>query len=1112
MSSFSARSVRWLARLLASRAPGAGDVAPGVEAALDGATAVALAESLWCDVACLGATFPASIAARAWTRRLDGANAFGARPSAIEAESGAGALAAAIGASSAGARATAFISGQDLASCAELLHLAAGRRIPLVLHVATRMPAGSGVAFGGGHATWHSAADAGWIQLFATNVQEAVDLSLAARLAAERALIPVMIGIDGPETALAAQDVLLPEPALAAELLGAAGRRIKPPTPAQRIIFGEYREAVPRWHDLDEPALHGSVEPPEMAQNAAAAGSMFFGAHAQQAIDDAFARVGRRTGRELSSLRASNARAAELVIIAVGAVIEAAEIAAEHLRRRDGISVAVVGVRQCRPWPAAALRQRLAKARVVLTLERAEAPLGGSLLLRDVRSAADPAAAVRYCAAIHGVGGVAATPAQIAAACRRALAETIETLRIGVAVAPDAPSPKRQAILDAVRRDYPDAERQSVVAGPDDATATGFTIAVHRPAGAADESFAGQAAALLHSLAGGRLRTCAALEPPAYGAPATDVLMFGDGVPPGAEHADVAVLVASESGFCERQLQTLPSESVLIVPVSEQDPGPIDGDLAARLQQRRVRLVGAPVPAPRAYEQPAPAWRRHEALLGALAALVAGTLAGREITAAKAVAARRLLLDDLAPPDVQTRLEVFQAGFERHAPYAPDASAPAASPVPPPAPPPAPKFAGRPVKNPAEHWARTAAPAMQRRAVAPADPFAACGVTPAGTSARRSIAGPELLEFDPETCDGSAAPWVGCPDGAIAAVALGARELLECGIRMATRAGASADALTPVVGKLAQFAHKQALAAVRPPSTARELLEAPYHELVEKMAPEEARKAALDDAFRAVLDAIGMLPIVRTGALFDALEQAKAASGAFLIIGIDPDASRDPRSAAQDALGHGLRLVNRTPARLERARALWRIFEALPDTPGAIIAHAADQPSIGPMGAILLSRSCAMALATGDDAEPGSGDRLAVRLVLAACEAEIQPRTQRFLEQIRTLRDRLGARIHETLAGSLPDADLDALAEGLRTLGRDDVDLAELGRRVAGASESRRLDGVALSRLVDAARSLADLEWRRARWRRRCGPPRRRKARRSGATPRRPGSVRRRRG
>ena len=72
-----------------------------------GETAVAVAEGLWCDVACLGASFPASVAARAWAKRTDGINALGLRARAIQADSGPGALAAAIGAASAGARATA---------------------------------------------------------------------------------------------------------------------------------------------------------------------------------------------------------------------------------------------------------------------------------------------------------------------------------------------------------------------------------------------------------------------------------------------------------------------------------------------------------------------------------------------------------------------------------------------------------------------------------------------------------------------------------------------------------------------------------------------------------------------------------------------------------------------------------------------------------------------------------------------------------------------------------------------------------------------------------------------------------------------------------------------
>ncbi len=56
--------------------------------------------------------------------------------------------------------------------------------------------------------------------LLARDVQEAVDLTVAGRRVAEDALLPVVVTIDGAETAASVQDLLLPTDALLRSYLG----------------------------------------------------------------------------------------------------------------------------------------------------------------------------------------------------------------------------------------------------------------------------------------------------------------------------------------------------------------------------------------------------------------------------------------------------------------------------------------------------------------------------------------------------------------------------------------------------------------------------------------------------------------------------------------------------------------------------------------------------------------------------------------------------------------------------------------------------------------------------------------------------------------------------
>ena len=1076
MASPAERSWKWLARRLAARrvTPDASDA--GLQAALDGMTAVAVAESLWCDAAGLAAGFPASLACRAW-QRLAGAghlNAFGSPPRSIAADSPAGAVAATTGATSAGMRATAFLAGDDLAASTPLLRRAAQRRLPLVVHAAVDS-----------HDWLFAAADLGCIVLIATNAQEAVDLALAARLAAERSLTPAIVAVDALETGAGAQSLRLPDPDLVRELLGETTKRDRPPTPAQRTLFGEYRARTPRRHDLDQPVMTGAAEDSRTTPLAAPAARPYFTDHVPGLLSEALAAVAERTGRPLDPVGIHHAKNAELLLVVSGSSAETACHVVDALRA-EKLRVGVAAVRSLRPWAGEALAEGTRGTRTILVLERADAPLAqDGPLARHLRAslpAGDTTPTI--CRGVHGIGGHAATAADLAHLCRATLESPRPLAYLGVEFLPKAVSPKQQVTFDAVRRDYPGIESLSVRA-PRDASppdSDALRLAVVRPAGATDEPLAGLCAHLLHTLTARPLRSLPDLSPSRRRTFCIDRLLLGEPprTPGHDEPVDLAVLAATALPADTRPTRCVRDGGTLLIPREIDSNAPValtaaDLDDASR---RGIRLVLVPFDPPKAYEHPEPAWRRHEALLGALVTTIGSLPNIKKIPVSKAEGARRELLEREESPYSDARLSAFRAGHNGAA----DADTRALTPAPPPEPDPAPpellRRAGasrQPVSDLPGFWDRRGSSLEEA-----ADPFAAYPAVPALSSALRPIADPDglLVGFDPETCDGNGRVWTSCPDGSVGAVALSAQQILEAGVALAAEAGRSADALGPVLAKLAQQVHKLALSADRAPTNVREACEDAWAWLIDKMAPPEDRRASLESGFRAVLDTVGMLPIARTFPFFDEPENEKAGSGAFLVVGTNPDACSHARAAVGPCEGHGLKLVERTPANLERARLLWRIFEALPDTPGATIERVAGHEAVGPLAAMMLAKSCAQALAPGDAAEAGSGARTALRFVLASCEAEVQPHVVRMLGEIRALREKLATRIHDTLADSLPDQDLDALAEGLRSLGRDDVDLHGLSATLSNAVNARRVDAVSLGRTVEAARALADLEWK----------------------------------
>ncbi|HEX9015759.1 MAG TPA: pyruvate ferredoxin oxidoreductase, partial [Chloroflexota bacterium] len=160
----------------------------------------------------------------------------------IKVESEHSAASAALGASAVGARAYTASSSQGIMLMAEVLFNIAGMRFPIVMTTANR-------AISAPINIWNdqqdsmSVRDAGWIQLYAEDNQEAVDLHVQAYRIAEdsRVQLPVMVCMDGFVLTHSYEPVDIPEQAL-------VDRFLPPYNPANKLdpsnprTFGTYAE------------------------------------------------------------------------------------------------------------------------------------------------------------------------------------------------------------------------------------------------------------------------------------------------------------------------------------------------------------------------------------------------------------------------------------------------------------------------------------------------------------------------------------------------------------------------------------------------------------------------------------------------------------------------------------------------------------------------------------------------------------------------------------------------------------------------------------------------------------------------------------------------------
>jgi pyruvate-ferredoxin/flavodoxin oxidoreductase len=1087
----------------------------GVETVLDGNSAVAVTEAGIAEGAALGTSFPSGNANLAWRSEQEQrkSNAFGELLATWDAEGGRGSLAAAMGLAMSGQRATAFLSGQDLASSLDLLKSATGRHLPLVAHLENRALAAQGGALGAGHESLHLAADGGCFTLVASNVQQAADFTLIARRVAEQTLVPGLVALDLGE---AVQDVRLPSPALARRYLGAADGEMDAPTEAQRLLFGEKRRRVPIWHDLDNPVLQGALQNPDSFALGAVAQQPYFDRHVAKALNEAFDLYAEQAGRRHGVISAHQLDDAQTVLVAQGAAVETAKAVAGHLRKTQKTPIGVLGIHCLRPFPGEEIARLLSGKKTVVVLERVNTPLAGDApLMRELRAVLDrasenarygadthpgypavaEAARPRLRSVIYGLGGQPLRAADLIALTGELAKRNAPRLYMGLDLAHATSAyPKRQVLLDNLRRSYPEIADLGVMAktpAPDLRPADALTLAIHRVTGQGGDGLASEAGDYLQRLLGGQLRSRPGLAWERYGAICTDhvtsapegLLDCGDDVT-----VDFSLVTAGQVNALQRPLAGLREGGCLLLIGSGLDKKiwrGLPGELRAAIRAKKINLYSVQ-PAGKALEAAgvqkgaSAADLAHEHLLGALGKclLDSGLI---DVKERRLGAARNEALVNLSELELRMRMGAFQAGYgsahrldyadlEDGAEQAVRVSDKVPMAV---------RQLGRNddrYNSLPRFWDQVGVLYRNGQTEAlTADPYMALGTVPPLSSTFHDLSAYRTMlpAFDPLNCSGCGKCWAGCPDGAIGAVAINPGALIDSGIRLT-----GADPLRQTASKLAGRIGSLGRSKATKGGVASQLLHDAYSWLQEKMPLAEDRKQAMQEAFDAVVNRVGPLPVAITKPFFHDLEAGLKDSGALLSLVVNPDACKGCGICVAVCEPGAMAAEPQSAERLDVARTIWNLWEETPDTPSEVIEKVGKNPEVGSMPAVLLSRFCAMAVAGGDGAEAGSGEKIAVRMSLAATEYQQQPLVHKFSDLVQETRQRIKDHIRETLTQALPTEDLDALSAGLDKVKGGHVQVGELTGKVESAIESGSVNASQLRRLINIANELTELQWR----------------------------------
>ncbi|MEW6684575.1 MAG: transketolase C-terminal domain-containing protein [Candidatus Edwardsbacteria bacterium] len=305
----------------------------------------------------------------------------------VPAESEHSAMSACIGAASAGGRVMTSTASQGLALMYEVLYIAAGLRLPIVLCEVNRALS-SPINIHCDHSDTMGARDSGWIQLFSENSQEAYDNVIQAVKIAEHpeVLLPAMVTTDGFIISHAMERI---------EILD--DNEVK-------TYLGEYKPKHTLLN-IKQPITVGALDLQDYYFEHKRAEI-----HSMQNVSKVILNVGeefgKKFGRKYGLFEEYKMEDAEMAIVALGSTAGTAKVACDAVREK-GLKAGVFKVRIFRPFAAQEIAESLSRMKVIAVLDRSDSfSSQGGPLFTEIRSALYEAKqrplTVNY---VYGLGG-----------------------------------------------------------------------------------------------------------------------------------------------------------------------------------------------------------------------------------------------------------------------------------------------------------------------------------------------------------------------------------------------------------------------------------------------------------------------------------------------------------------------------------------------------------------------------------------------------------------------------------------------------------------------------------------------------------------------------------
>ncbi|MHC1761952.1 MAG: pyruvate:ferredoxin (flavodoxin) oxidoreductase [Negativicutes bacterium] len=340
---------------------------------MDGNNAAAHIAYAFTDVAAIFPITPSSTMAEyvdEWSA-LGRKNIFGQTVKVAEMQSEGGAAGAVHGSLQSGALTTTFTASQGLLLMIPNMYKIAGELLPGVFHVSARAVAANSLSIFGDHQDVMATRQTGFALLAESSVQQVMDLSAVAHLAAIKGRVPFLNFFDGFRTSHEAQKIEVMEYDELAKLID------------QEALNAFRRRSL----SPDHPVVRGTAQNPDIYFQEREVSNSYYEA-IPGIVEEYMGEINKLTGRDYHLFNYYGAEDADRIIIAMGSVCDVVEETVDYLNAK-GEKVGLLTIHLYRPFSLEHFFRYIPKTvKKIAVLDRTKEPGSiGEPLYLDVKSA-----------------------------------------------------------------------------------------------------------------------------------------------------------------------------------------------------------------------------------------------------------------------------------------------------------------------------------------------------------------------------------------------------------------------------------------------------------------------------------------------------------------------------------------------------------------------------------------------------------------------------------------------------------------------------------------------------------------------------------------------------